>query len=160
MNTVIKASVAIVVVVMVISLAMYFTGLHENALIGGLGSLVLLIGANIAIVFWALKQTAAENGYGRQLGNAALIGLVGGILVFLGSMLLLTVLPDYLEEMKTMQIASLEQFNLPEDKMDAQIAKIEAITPVTSSMQGMIGTFVTSLIIGAIVAIFKRKKGD
>ena len=160
MNTVIKASVAIVVVVMVISLAMYFTGMHENALIGGLGSLVLLIGANIAIVFWALKQTAAENGYGRQLGNAALIGLVGGILVFLGSMLLLTVLPDYLEEMKTMQIASLEQFNLPEDKMDAQIAKIEAITPVKSSMQGMIGTFVTSLIIGAIVAIFKRKKGD
>jgi hypothetical protein len=160
MNTVIKASVALVVVVMVISLAMYFTGMHENALIGGLGSLVLLIGANIAIVFWALNQTAAENGYGRQLGNAALIGLVGGILVFLGSMLLLTVLPDYLEEMKTMQIASLEQFNLPEDRMDAQIAKIEAITPVKSSMQGMIGTFVTSLIIGAIIAIFKRKKGD
>jgi len=115
MNTVIKASVALVVVVMVISLAMYFTGLHENALVGGLGSLVLLIGANIAIVFWALKQTAAENGYGRQLGNAALIGLIGGVLVFLGSMLLLTVLPDYLEEMKTMQIASLEQFNLPEE---------------------------------------------
>ena len=160
MNTVIKASVAIVVVVMVISLAMYFTGMHENALVGGLGSLVLLIGANIAIVFWALKQTAAENGYGHQLGNAALIGVVGGVLVFLGSMLLLTVLPDYLEEMKTMQIASLEQFNLPEDRMDAQIAKIEAITPVKSSMQGMIGTFGTSLIIGAIVAIFKRKKGD
>ena len=33
-------------------------------------------------------------------------------------------------------------------------------TPVSSSMQGMIGTFVTSLIIGAIVAIFQRKKGD
>jgi len=158
MNTVIKASVALVVVVMLISLAMYFTGLHENALIGGLGSLVLLIAANIAIVFWALKQTAAENGYLRQLGNGALIGLIGGVLVFLGSMLLLTVLPDYLEEMKTMQIASLEQWNLPEDRMDQQIAKIEAVTPVSSSMQGMIGTFVTSLIIGAIVAIFQRKK--
>jgi hypothetical protein len=146
------------VVVMLISLVMYFTGLHENALIGGLGSLVLLIAANIAIVFWALKQTAAENGYLRQLGNGALIGLIGGVLVFLGSMLLLTVLPDYLEEMKTMQIASLEQWNLPEDRMDQQIAKIEAVTPVSSSMQGMIGTFVTSLIIGAIVAIFQRKK--
>ena len=66
---------------------------------------------------------------------------------------------DYLEEMKTMQIASLEQWNLPEDAMDKQIAKIEAVTPVSSSMQGMIGTFFTSLIIGAIVAIFKRKKG-
>ena len=159
MNTVVKASVAIVVVVMVISLVMYFTGLHENPLIGGLGSLVLLIGATIAIVFWALKQTASENGYLRQLGNAALIGLIGGVLVFLGSMLLLTLLPDYLEEMKTMQIASLEQWNLPDDAMDKQIAKIEAVTPVSSSMQGMIGTFFTSLIIGAIIAIFKRKKG-
>ncbi len=159
MNTVIKASVAIMVVVMVVSLVVYFTGLHENLLIGSLGSLVLFVGANIAIVFWALKQTAADNGYGRQLGNAALIGLVGGVLVFLGSMLLLTVLPDYLEETKTAQIAGLEQLNLPEDRMDAQIAKIEAITPVASSMQGMIGTFFTSLIVGAIVAIFKRKKG-
>jgi hypothetical protein len=159
MNTVIKASVAIMGVVMVVSLVMYFTGLHENPLIGGLGSLALVIGANIAIVFWALKQTASDNGYGRQLGNAALIGLLGGVLVFLGSMLLLTVLPDYLEETKTAQIAGLEQWNLPEDRMDAQIAKIEAVTPVASSMQGMIGTFFTSLIIGAIVAIFKRKKG-
>lgn len=88
-----------------------------------------------------------------------MIGLVGGVLVFLGSMLLLTVLPDYLEETKTAQIAGLEQWNLPEDRMDAQIAKIEAVTPVASSMQGMIGTFFTSLIVGAIVAIFKRKKG-
>jgi len=158
MNSVVKASVALVIVVMLISVLMYVTGMHENALIGGLGSLVLLIGATVAIVFWGLKQTAGENGYLRQLGNAALIGLLGGVLVFLGSMLLLTVLPDYLEEVKTMQVASLEQWNLPEDAMDKQIAKIEAVTPVSSSMQGMIGTFVTSLIVGAIVAIFQRKK--
>ena len=159
MNSVVKASVALVIVVMVVSVLMYVTGLHENALIGGLGTLLLVIGANVAVVFWALKQTAAENGYMRQLGNGALVGLIGGVLVFLGSMALLTVLPDYLEEVKTMQIASLEQWNLAEDVMDKQIAKIEAITPVSSSMQGMIGTFFTSLIVGAIVAIFKRKKG-
>jgi hypothetical protein len=159
MQIVVKASVALVVVVMVISVLMYVTGLHENALIGGLGSLLLVIVANVAIVFWALKQTAAENGYVRQLGNGALIGLIGGVLIFVGSMALLTVIPNYLEEMKTMQIVSLEQWNLAEDVMEQQIAKIEAITPVKSSMQGMIGTFFTSLIVGAIVAIFQRKKG-
>jgi len=74
MQIVVKASVALVVVVMVISVLMYVTGLHENALIGGLGSLLLVIVANVAIVFWALKQTAAENGYVRQLGSGALIG--------------------------------------------------------------------------------------
>jgi len=34
-----------------------------------------------------------------------------------------------------------------------------AVTPVSSSLQGMIGTFFTSLVIGAIVAIFQREKG-
>lgn len=82
------------------------------------------------------------------------------MLVFLGSMALMMALPDYLEDVKTAQIVSLEAFNLPEDKVDKQITKIEAITPVSSAMQGMIGTFFTSLIVGAIVAIFKRKKTD
>ncbi len=68
-------------------------------------------------------------------------------------------MPSYLDDMKTMQISSLEQWNLPEDAMEKRIAKIEAVTPVSSSMQGMIGTFFTSLIVGAIVAIFQRKKG-
>ncbi len=158
MNSVVKASVALVIMVMVVSVLMYLTGLHESPLIGGLGSLVLVIGANIAVVFWALKQTAGENGYLRQLGNGALIGLLGGVLVFLGSMALLTVLPDYLEDMKATQIDSLERWNLAEDVMEKQVAKIEAVTPFRSSMQGLIGTFFTSLIVGAIVAIFQRKK--
>ena len=114
---------------------------------------------NVSPVVWALKQTAGENGYGRQLGNAALIGLIGGVLVFAGSMLLFTVFPNYLEEFKTAQIAGLEQWNLPEDRLEAQIAQIEAVTPVRSSLQGAIGTLFTSLIVGAIVAIFQRKKG-
>ncbi|NIM01574.1 MAG: DUF4199 family protein [Acidobacteria bacterium] len=158
MNTVLKASVAIAVFVALVSTALYLTGLHENPLVSGPGFLVLVIGATVAIVFWALKQSAGENGYGRQLGNAALIGLIGGVLVFAGSMLLLTVFPNYLEEVKTAQIAGLEQGNLPEERMEAQIAQIEAVTPVRSSLQGTVGTFFTCLIVGAIVAIFKRKK--
>ncbi len=132
MRSVIKASVALVIAVMVISVLMYVTGLHENALIGGLGSLVLVISANIGAVFWALKQTAGENGYLRQLGNGVLIGIIGGVLVFLGSMALLTAIPDYLEDMKEMQIVSLENSDMAEDKMEKMIAKIDAITPVSS----------------------------
>ncbi len=67
MQSVFKASVALVAMVMVVSVLMYATGLHENTLIGGLGSLLLVIAANVGVVVWALKQTAAENGYARQL---------------------------------------------------------------------------------------------
>ena len=130
MRVAVIASVALMSMVLVVGVLMYATGLHENALIGGQGSRVLVIGANIAVVFWALKQTAKENGYLRQLGNGTLIGVIGGVLVFVASMVLLTLLPDY----------------------------NETTTSVSSSMQGLIGTFFTSLIVGAIVAIFQRKK--
>ena len=94
--------------------------------------------------------------------NGTLIGVIGGALVFAGSMALLTAIPDYLEDMKAMQISTLEQWgaSLPEDVMDQKVAKIEAVSPISSSMQGLIGTFFTSLIVGAIVAIFQRKKGS
>ena len=160
MKNVVIGSVALMVAVMIVSVLMYVTGLHQNALVGGLGSLVLVIGANIAVVFWVLKQTAEESGYLSQLGKGALVGVVGGILVFLGSMALLTALPDYLIDMKETQISTLEAWgaNIPEEVMEQKVAEIEAMTPVKSSMQGLIGTFFTSLIVGAIVAIFKRKK--
>ena len=45
-----------------------------------------------------------------------------------------------------------------EEAVQAQVDKLEARTPVRESINGAIGTFITSLVIGAIVAIFKRKK--
>ena len=160
MKHVVLASVAIAVVVTIVSLLMYLTGLHMNPLVGGFGSLVLFIAANVAAVFWALKQTAAENGYLKQLGNGALIGVIGGILVFICSMAMLAAMPEYLVDVKETQIATLEQWasNIPEEVMAQKVAQIEAATPVTQSMNGTIGTFFTSLIVGAIIDIFQRKK--
>lgn len=158
MKSVITASIVLVTVVMAVSLLLYVTGLHSQPMVGGVGSLLVVIGANITVVFWALKQTAGENGYMRQLGNGALVGIVGGTLVFVASMVLLATIPNYLSEMQAAQISALEQWELPEDALAEQIAKIEAITPAVSSMQGTIGTFFTSLITGAIVAIFQRRK--
>jgi len=157
MNVVIKASVALVIVVMAISLLMYVTGIHENQ-IAGLVSVVLFIAANIGAVVWALKKSGDEAGYMRQLGNAAMIGLLGGVLIVIGSTAMLTTMPDYLEDMKDMQILGLERWNLPDDVMEAQVTKIQGATPVSSSWPSGIFTLITSLIVGAITAIWVRKK--
>ena len=73
----VKASLTLTGVVVLVSLTLYVTGLHQNPLLGGVSSLVLVIGANIAVVYWALKQTASENQYLPQVANAALIGILG-----------------------------------------------------------------------------------
>jgi hypothetical protein len=159
MNAVLKGSVALAVTVALVSILIAVTGLHTNPMVSGLVSILVFVLCTVAAVVWVLKQTAAENSYGRQLLNGLLLGVVSGVLIFVFSWLLLTVVfPNYLDESKDATIALLENAGMPEAQLDAQIAKVEAATPISNAFSGTIGTIITSLIVSAIVAIFIRKK--
>jgi len=159
MNAAIKASVALAVLVWVVSAIFAVAGLHESNPLVGIVILVVFIGLTVGCVFWALNATAAENGYGKQLISAVVLGLIAGVLIIGFSMLNLTVLfPDYLDENTTAVVEFLEGANLPEEVLQKQVAGLENRTAMGESIKGGIGTFVTSLIVGAIIAIFKRKK--
>jgi len=154
------ASVVLAVLVAVLSLALGFSGMHEsNPIVYGLVFIALAMLFNAGCVVWGLKMTAAENPYLKQLMNAAGIGLVAGVLIFLFSFLMLSVLlPDHIAESNLAMVDFLDQQQLPEAQKAAQIAKLEDRTPVSEATSGLIGTFITSLVIGAIAAIFLRKK--
>jgi nitrogen fixation/metabolism regulation signal transduction histidine kinase len=159
MSGAIKAGVGLAVVVAILSVIFAATGMHEAGILPGLVLMVLYIALTIGAVFWTLKQTAAENGYGKQLLNVVVFGLVAGVLICVFSILNLNVFfPSYLEENTTAMVEFFESTNMPEEALQAQVEKLEARTAWRESMNGGIGTFVTSLVIGAIVAIFKRKK--
>jgi uncharacterized membrane protein len=155
----IKFAVILAVLVEVVSVAFAAAGLHRANPMFGLVILVVFIAATVACVFLALKTTAADSGYGKQLLNSIVLGLVAGVLIVLFSILNLTVLfPAYIEESTTAMIEFFESMNMPEAQLQQQVAGLEARTAVGESVKGGIGTFVTSLVVGAIVAIFKRRK--
>ena len=159
MNSAVKAGVILAVLVTVVSAIIMGTGLHQNFLVAGLLSILVYIVINIVLVYMTLNKSAAENGYGAQLMSSGILGLVGGVLIFVGSWVLLSlVFPDALAEMRDSAIAFMESSNVPEATVELQMAKLDAATPVSQSLPGLIFTFVTSVIVGAIVAIFKRKK--
>ena len=160
MNAVLKAGIGLAVIVEILSVIGIGSGmLLANPMIGGLVFIVLAIGLNAAAIFWGLAQTAGDNGYGKQLLNALLIGLVAGVLIFGFSMLNLSLLfPDYLAESKTATIEMLENMGMDESALETQATKIESQTAVGQAQSGAIGTIVTSLVLGAIIAIFKRRK--
>jgi hypothetical protein len=159
MNDVVKGSVILAGLIAVLSLVIALTGMHENPMVSGLVFLVVAIGLNVWLVFWVLKRTAAQAGWGRQVLHAAIFGAIAGVLIFLFSWVMLTVLfPDYLGESVQATIAMLEGTGMPEEALRAQVAKLEAATPISQAFQGLIGTFFTSLVAGAIIAIFKRRK--
>ena len=110
-------------------------------------------------MFLALRQTARDNTYFQQLLNGVLIGAIAGVLIFLSSWLMLSVVfPNYLEEAREGTIAFLESVEVPDAQLDAQIEKLEQMTPLSQAVPGLIGTFFTSLFLAAIVGIFQRKK--
>jgi len=85
--------------------------------------------------------------------------MIAGVLIFVVSWLNLSVLfPNYLDEMREGYVAMMEGAGMPEAQFNAQIAKLDEMTPVNQSVPGTIGTAITSLVIGAIAAIFLRKK--
>ncbi len=160
MNAVLKAGIGLAVIVEIITVIGIASGmLLANRLVAELVLLVIFFGLTGVAIFWGLGQTAAESGYGKQLLNALLIGLVAGVLIFAFSMVNLSVLfPDYLAESKTASIGVIENMSMPEQRLEAQVAKIEAQTVAGQARSGAIGTIVRSLFLGAIIAIFKRRK--
>ncbi len=159
MSVVIKAAVILALLVEAVAVLFAVAGLHESNPVFGIVFLVLVIGLNVACVFWVLKRTAADNGYGKQLLNATVLGLVAGTLIFVLSVVNLKLLfPDYIEQSNTAMLEFFEGLSMPEAALEQQAAKLEARTAVGESLNALIGTFFTSLIGGAIVAIFKRKK--
>ena len=159
MNPVVKGGIILAVIVFLITVLIGATGMHKNAIVAGLVSIVIFIGITFGVVFWVLGQTAAESGYGKQVANALLVGVIAGALIFLLQWINLAVIfPNYLEEMGEGMIAMMESAGIPEAQMDAQIAKLEAATPVSQAATGAGFTVGTSLFFGLIVAIFKRRK--
>ena len=159
MNASVKAGVILAVLVTVVSAIVMATGLHQHFMLFGLITILVYILLNIVLVYMTLNKSAADNSYGAQLMSSAVLGLVGGVLIFIGSWVLLSmVFPDALAEIRDSAIAFMENSSMSEDMIEEQMVKLDSATPVSQSLPGLIGTFTTSVVVGAIVAIFKRKK--
>jgi len=155
MNTVLKWSVILVAVVTLMNLIIIGTGLHTNPIAGSL-FVVLALVFNITALIMLLRETRADCGYGKQLLNAILLGLIAGVLIFATSFLVLSVLfPNSIPEMIDGRIAFLES---ADETRQTQIAAVQGITAMAQATAGLMGTFFTSLLVGAILAIFLRKK--
>jgi hypothetical protein len=158
MSAVLKGSVILAVTVGLISIIMGALGLHTNPMMG-LVQIVLFILLNVGAVIWVLRQGAAQNSYVQQLLNGLYVGIFAGLLIFVLSFLMLTVVfPDYLDEMKDGYLEMLEASGLPDDQIEQQMARMDATTPANQAFAGTLGTLVTSIAVGAVAGIFLRRK--
>lgn len=159
MSVVIKWSVILTALVAVVTIGTMRISLGGNPIVGGLVFLVLAIVLNLGVVFMALRETAAENAYGKQLVNGVAIGAVAGLLIFGFSFVNLSYIsPDYLDRMPEVMGESMASMGASETQVAAAVEEMENTTPLQQSIGGLIGTFFTSLIGAALIGIVVRKK--
>ena len=155
----VKASLILVALVTVLSIVLEVSGLNKDFLVG---QMVFLIGAivlNVGIVYWALQTTAGESTYGRQLLRSAAIGVLGGALIVVTSWILLSfVFPEALDNLRQAAIEYMQAAGTPQEEYNRQMTLLDNTTPMSQAIPGGVGTFFTSVVAGAVIAIFKRRK--
>lgn len=151
-------------------------GLYLGFFVAGLGFLFPTVGlhtvpqmatvfilfaatANVILVFFALNATADTAAWEKQVLNALVMGTIGAVLIFAGSWLMATlVYPDYYAEYAEGFRQSLAATGPLTDEMKLQVEALAQTSPVTSALSGAIGTIATSVVAGAIIGIFRRKR--
>ena len=159
MRVEIKASLILAGLVALLTILLEVSGLDDDFLTGQIVFLVGAIAINVAVVYWALTETAEESTYGQQLLRSAVIGVVGGLLIVAVSWLLLAVVfPDALEELRQAAIRYMEESGTPPDEFERQVELLDKATPVSQSIPGGLGTLVTSLVAGSVIGVFRRQR--
>ena len=152
------AGVLLGVLVTLWSVLIVATGWHVNPAMVWTFSIVVII--EIGVLIWALRKTAAEGRtYGAQVWAGLLTAIIGGILIFAGSLLITTVLyPDYFTEIRAMGAELARQGGRTDAEVQA-ILETPTQTPIEGAFAGFVGTVATGLLASLIIAAFLRRKG-
>ena len=157
MNPPVRFGLILGIVVAALGYLVPILGLHTNPIMPNVfvGAAVVV---NVVCVFLALRQTAADAAWLRQVVNALVVGAIGAVLIFAGSWTMTTLaFPDYYAEYAAAAREMLAATGLPEEQVAAQMAAIEGTTPAGSAFSGALGAIITSVVAGAVVGAFKRQ---
>jgi hypothetical protein len=159
MGTITKGGIWLGILVVFWTFVMGFTGWYKDPVMLNAFWMVVLL--QIGVLFWALRRTAASgNSYGKQLIAGLSISLIGGVIIFAGSLLFTTlVFPQYFSELRTVHEQMLKQAGTPDAQIKLALdAEAATATPFLQAVFGFIGTLITGLLVSGIVGLFLRKK--
>lgn len=120
----------------------------------------LVIVFEIAVVIWALRQTARDSSWALQIFNGLVLSLVASVIIFAGSLVFTTmVFPSYFSDLQAVQLQMLQAQGVSEAEITTQMEAAAAMqTPVMNALAGVIGTVVTGVVVAALAGIVWRKK--
>lgn len=155
-----KAGIIFGVAVVVWQLIFGFAGLYKNPAMGWVFPVVAIV-ITAGVLFWALKQTAAEGkSYWGLVGTGMVVALIACVLIILGSFLYTSVLfPDYADLALAQAAEQVQAAGAPPEQQEMQMKAVEVATsPVVQALLGAVMTLITSFVVSLIVAAIVRQK--
>lgn len=158
MGTAIKAGIILGILVEIWTAVIIAAGWHKDPAL--MMVFFLVIPMQITVIVMALKRTAAEATYAKQLVNGVVISAIAGGIIFVGSYLLTTlVFPTYFDELRVAGTEILTKAGKTPEEIAVEMKKNESMyNPIQNSLAGLIGTDVTGLFVSMIASLFLRKK--
>jgi len=135
-------------------------GWHRQPSLYLLRFILVVVTYQVALVIWALRSTASEGGYGRQVWTGVSVSLLGSLIIYATSILFTTVVfPTHLQEAVAASRSLLAQQGLSAEQIEAVVrAQAPMQTPRASAMAGVFGTVVTGFLTSVIAAVWFRKR--
>ena len=146
------------ILVFVWMLVMVFTGWYLNPTL--LNFFYLVIAIQVALLIWSFRKTAATKSYGQQVVSGIVISIIGGILIFFGSILITSdITPNNFKDLEAMGREVLKHQEKTQAEIDNIIAQSAPFqTSFMQALFGLIGTLVTGTLTSLVAAIFYRKR--
>lgn len=159
MNPILAAGLLIGVLCGAWTFVMGFTGWYKDPAMAPAFFLVVII--EIGGLIWGLRQTAAQGRtYSGQVVAGTLMSIIAGVVIIGSSLLFTTVFfPDYFAELEVVYRDILRQQGKTEAEIASEITAWSAgQTPMQQAMNGFLGTFVTGVVVSAVIAIWVRAR--
>lgn len=158
MSPTLRTGLLIGVLCVIWTFVMGFTGWYKDPAM--LFAFFLVIIIEVVLLVVGLRQTAAQNTYGRQVIAGTTMSIIAAVIIFFGSLLFTTVaFPSYFDDLKAGYTAMLTAQGKPAADAEAEAQKtLGGQTSLGNALQGVAGTIGTGLIASLIIAAFARKK--
>jgi hypothetical protein len=158
MNSALKSGVVLGLLVVAWTFLMGITGWYIHPKLLNLFWIFILI--QIVVMIRGLKGTAAGASYGSQLKAGAMMSVIGGVIIFCGSILFTSIVfPHYFEELRTVGQEVLRSQGKSESEVKAFLdAQAPMQTTFMQALFGFLGTMVTGVIVSLIAAAFLKGK--
>jgi len=155
----VKGGLAIGILCTAWTYVMGFTGWYLDPALSAMFWVVVLLECGALVWGYRLIGGAGRR-YGSLVTQGILMALIGGVIIFVGSLLFTSVVfPDYFAELQTMHTEMLRAEGMSASQIE-QIQSGTAFmqTPLANAVLGFLGTVVTGALASLVIAAVLRTK--